>query len=170
MDAGVPALREDGGMTEADIRVDDLSGAPTRALIAFHLAGMHDTSPPESVHALDIDALKHPDVTFWSAWIDGAIAGIAALKRLDADRGELKSMRVDDRFRGRGVGRMLLRHAIEQARARGLSSLWLETGTPGDFVPAQRLYESEGFVRCDPFPPYTDDPFSVFFTRTLSPR
>ena len=154
-------------MPHIEIRVDDLTGEATRALIAFHLDGMHDTSPPESVHALDIDGLRHPSVTFWSAWIDGELAGIAALKSIDAERGELKSMRVDDRFRGSGVGRALLRHLIAEARRRGMTSLWLETGSPDDFVPAQRLYESEGFTRCGPFDGYTDDPFSVFMTRTL---
>ena len=154
-------------MPHIEIRVDDLTGEATRALIAFHLDGMHDTSPPESVHALDIDGLRHPSVTFWSAWIDGELAGIGALKSIDAERGELKSMRVDDRFRGSGVGRALLRHIIAEARGRGMTSLWLETGSPDDFVPAQRLYESEGFARCGPFDGYTDDPFSVFMTRTL---
>ena len=154
-------------MPHIEIRVDDLAGEAIRALIAFHLDGMHDTSPPESVHALDIDGLRHPSITFWSAWIDGELAGIAALKSIDAERGELKSMRVDDRFRGSGVGRALLRHLMAEARGRGMTSLWLETGSPDDFVPAQRLYESEGFTRCGPFEGYSDDPFSVFMTRTL---
>jgi len=154
-------------MPHIEIRVDDLAGEAIRALIAFHLDGMHDTSPPESVHALDIDGLRHPSITFWSAWIGGELAGIAALKSIDAERGELKSMRVDDRFRGSGVGRALLRHLIAAARRRGMTSLWLETGSPDDFVPAQRLYESEGFTRCGPFEGYTDDPFSVFMTRAL---
>jgi len=134
-------------MPHIEIRVDDLAGEAIRALIAFHLDGMHDTSPPESVHALDIDGLRHPSITFWSAWIGGELAGIAALKSIDAERGELKSMRVDDRFRGSGVGRALLRHLIAEARRRGMTSLWLETGSPDDFVPAQRLYESRGFKR-----------------------
>ena len=154
-------------MPHIEIRVDDLAGEAIRALIAFHLDGMHDTTPPESVHALDIDGLRHPSITFWSAWIGGELAGIAALKSIDAERGELKSMRVDDRFRGSGVGRALLRHLIAEARRRGMTSLWLETGSPDDFVPAQRLYESEGFTRCGPFEGYTDDPFSVFMTRAL---
>ncbi len=154
-------------MPHIDIRIDDLSGAATRALIAAHLEGMHDTSPPESVHALDIDGLRHPSITFWSAWIDGELAGIGALKTMDAERGELKSMRVDDRFRGSGVGRALLRHIMAAARERGMTSLWLETGSPDDFVPAVRLYESEGFTPCGPFEGYADDPFSIFMTRTL---
>ena len=150
-----------------EIRTDDLSGEATRRLVAFHLAGMHDTSPPESVHALDVDALRHPSLTVWSAWIDGELAGVGALKALDADRGEIKSMRVDDRFRGAGVGRALLQHIMADARRRGMSSLWLETGTTADFTPAQRLYQSEGFTQCGPFGDYALDPFSVFMTRTL---
>lgn len=154
-------------MPELHIRIDDLSDPAVLGLIASHLDGMHDTSPPESVHALDIDDLRHPSITFWSAWAGGELAGIGALKTMDAERGELKSMRVDDRFRGTGVGRAILRHIVAAARERGMTSLWLETGSPDDFVPAQRLYESEGFTRCGPFEGYTDDPFSVFMTRTL---
>ncbi|MBN9194133.1 GNAT family N-acetyltransferase [Microbacterium sp.] len=152
---------------ELEIRPDDLTGEATRALITAHLSGMRETSPPESVHALDHDGLRHPSITFWSAWADGDLAGIGALKRLDPARGEIKSMRVDDRFLGAGVGRALLRHIIAEARARGMTSLWLETGTPADFLPAQRLYASEGFVACGPFEDYADDPFSLFMTKTL---
>ena len=150
-----------------EIRTDDLSGDETRRLVAFHLAGMHDTSPPESVHALDIDALRDPSVSIWSAWIEGEIAGIGALKTLDEARGEVKSMRVSDRFRGSETGRALLRHIMAAARERGMTSLWLETGTTADFLAAQRLYESEGFTTCGPFADYALDPFSVFMTREL---
>ena len=150
-----------------DIRTDDLAAEATRTLIARHLDGMHDSSPPESVHALDADGLRHPAITFWSAWIDGELAGIGALKEIDAERGELKSMRVDDRFLGLGVGRAILRRIVTEARARGMTSLWLETGSTEDFVPAQRLYASEGFVACGPFEGYAEDPFSVFMTRAL---
>lgn len=150
-----------------EIRPDDLSGDDTRRLVARHRAGMHDSSPAESVHALDLDALRDPAVSFWSATVDGELAGIGALKVLDAERGELKSMRVDDRFLGFGVGRALLRHIMAAARERGMTSLWLETGSTPEFVPAQRLYESEGFVVCGPFEGYALDPFSVFMTRTL---
>ncbi|MCY1079117.1 GNAT family N-acetyltransferase [Archangium lansingense] len=147
--------------------LDDLSGEPTRALIAGHLAGMHANSPPGSVHAFDIDKLRQPNVTFWSAWFGEEIAGCGALKRLDAQRSELKSMRVADAFRGRGVGRAMLEHLIAEARQRGAQSLWLETGSSAAFIPALRLYESAGFVRCGPFDGYTDDPFSVFMTRAI---
>ncbi|MFG6504406.1 GNAT family N-acetyltransferase [Microbacterium sp. P05] len=154
-------------MTSVDIRLDDLTSAPTRALVAFHLSDMWATSPPESVHALDIDSLRHPEVTFWSAWVGTEVAGIVALKTLDAERGELKSMRVADRFRGEGIGRMLLRHVIAEARSRGMTSLWLETGSTAPFGPALGLYEREGFTRCPPFPPYREDPFSLFLTRAI---
>jgi len=150
-----------------DIRIDDLTSNATHTLIAAHLSGMHESSPPESVHALDADSLRDPSVTFWSAWIDGTIAGIGALKTLDSERGELKSMRVADGFLGMGVGRALLRHIVAEARDRGMTSLWLETGSTPEFLPAQRLYESEGFVACGPFEGYGYDPFSVFMTRTL---
>jgi putative acetyltransferase len=153
--------------TTIDIRPDDLTGDATRRLVAHHLAGMHDTSPPESVHALDVEALADPTIAFYSAWIDGELAGIGALKTIDEARGELKSMRVDARFLGTGVGRALLRHLIAYARRRGMTSLWLETGSTEEFLPAQRLYASEGFVECGPFDGYAADPFSVFMTRTL---
>jgi putative acetyltransferase len=147
--------------------LDDLSGAPTRALIARHLAGMHANSPPESVHAFDVDKLRHPGVTFWSAWVGEEIAGCGALKVLDAERGELKSMRVADGYAGRGIGRAILEHLMAEARAQGLRSLWLETGSATAFIPALRLYESAGFRRCGPFGEYRPDPFSVFMRREI---
>ncbi len=148
-------------------RLDDLSGEPTRNLIARRLAGMRASSPPESVHALDIDGLRGPDMTFWSVWLGDEIAGCGALKQLDARRGEIKSMRVSDQFLGRGMGRALLEHLIGEARARGMETLWLETGSSEAFIPALRLYESAGFKRRGPFNGYVDDPFSVFMMRAI---
>ena len=162
-----PAAERLSGGNTIVIRRDDLTGEPARALIARHLRGMHENSPAESVHALDIDKLRAPDVTFWSAWIDGEIAGCGALKRIDAARGELKSMRVADAYLGRGIGRRILEHLIAEARSLGLDSLWLETGSAAAFTPALKLYESAGFVRCGPFGDYTDGPFSVFMTMAL---
>ena len=156
-------------MNEPDLnfRLDDLSGDATRSLIARHLAGMRSNSPPESVHALDIDGLRVPEVTFWSAWVAGEIAGCGALKQLDTRCGEIKSMRVADKFLGRGVGRAILNHLISEAKAQGMESLWLETGSVAAFIPALRLYESAGFTRCGPFGDYLEDPFSVFMTRKI---
>ena len=150
-----------------NFRLDDLSGAPTRSLVARHLAGMRASSPPESVHALDIDGLRGLDVTLWSVWVGDEIVGCGALKRLDAHRGEIKSMRVADAFLGRGVGRAILEHLVREARALGMESLWLETGSTEAFIPALRLYESAGFTRCGPFNGYVEDPFSVFMTRAI---
>jgi len=150
-----------------EIRTDDLTGEPTLRLIARHLAGVRGLSPAESVHALDIDGLRDPAITFWSASVDGEVAGIGALRVLDAERGEVKSMRVDDRFLGTGVGRALLRHIVAAARERGIQSLWLETGADAAFAPARNLYASEGFEPCGPFGPYREDRHSVFMTLPL---
>lgn len=149
------------------IVVDDLTHEATLRLIATHLAGMHELTPACSVHALDAGALADPAVTVWSAWQGEDLVGIGALKQLDDERGELKSMRVDDRFRGTGAGRALLRHIVDEARGRGVRSLWLETGAEAAFLPAQRLYASEGFTECGPFGDYRPDPLSVFMTRSL---
>jgi putative acetyltransferase len=152
---------------EFEIRVDDLTGEPTQRLVRAHLAGVHELSPPESVHALDLDGLRGDGLTVWSAWRDGELVGIGALKRLDDGTGEIKSMRVDDRFRGTGAGRALLRHIVDEARARGIRTLFLETGAEEAFVPARRLYASEGFTACAPFASYRPDPLSVFMRRDL---
>ena len=167
MVAGGAAGRDGAARVEIVLRLDDLAGAAIQALIARHLAGMHESSPPESVHAFDVERLSEPGVTFWSAWIGDDLAGCGALKRLDALRGEIKSMRVADAYLGRGVGRAILDHIVAEARRAGHTSLWLETGSAPAFVPAIRLYESAGFTRCGPFGAYADDPFSIFMTRTL---
>ncbi len=149
------------------IRVDDLSGAAIRRLVGIHLAGMFDTSPAESVHALGLDALRSPEITVWSAWQGDDLVGIGALHQREPSSGELKSMRVDDRFRGTGAGRALLRHIVDEARRRGIATLWLETGAEEYFAPARALYASEGFVECGPFGSYRPDPHSTFMTRAL---
>lgn len=147
---------------------DDLSGAETQQLVAHHLGAMRDTCALDSVHALDLDALRHPSLTVWSARHEGRLAGIGALKMLDSRRGEVKSMRVHDDFLRTGAGRAVLRHIIATARDRGLASLWLETGVEPRFVPAHRLYASEGFVVCGPFADYRPDPMSTFMTLALT--
>lgn len=150
-----------------EFRVDDLSGEAIRGLIARHLRGMHESSPPESVHAFDLEKLRGPGVTFWSAWSGDELAGMGALKELGDRRGELKSMRVADAYLGRGIGRAILEHIVGEARRRGLTTLWLETGSTEPFTPALKLYETAGFVRCGPFDGYVEDPFSIFMTRSL---
>lgn len=154
-------------MPELVFAVDDLSRADTRDLIARHLAGMHASSPPESVFALDVDGLASPGVTFFSGRRDGEIAVIGALTSLDAENGELKSMRVADPHLGTGAGRAMLRHLLAEARARGMRTVWLETGSTDDFIPARRLYAAEGFTECGAFGDYPENPFSVFMSLTL---
>lgn len=149
------------------IRPDDLTGDAIRALVAEHLAHMHSLSPAESVHALDLTAMRKPALTMFTAWNDTVLGGMAALQRLDARHGELKSMRTTSAARGRGAGRALLQHVVDVARAEGLSSLSLETGTEDEFAAARALYASEGFIECGPFADYAEDPLSVFMTRTL---
>ncbi|HWI81342.1 GNAT family N-acetyltransferase [Ramlibacter sp.] len=150
-----------------DIRIDDLSGHQVQALLAEHLADMQRLSPPESVHALPIAALRRPEVTFWCAWSGQALLGCGALKQLDPGHGEIKSMRTAAGQRRHGVARAVLAHIVEEARRRSYRRLSLETGTQPAFEPARRLYASCGFAECGPFGGYTDDPNSVFMTLAL---
>jgi len=150
-----------------EIRSDDLSGLEIAELLSDHLREMHENSPPESVHALDLDALTRPEITFWSVRSGGTLVGCGALKELDRWHGEIKSMRTARPFRGKGVGKFVLRQFIGEARKRGLKRLSLETGSMAAFAPARRLYESHGFDYCEPFADYRSDPNSVFMTLKL---
>jgi putative acetyltransferase len=149
------------------IELDDLSRPQIHALLQEHLDNMHALSPPESVHALDLGRLRSPDITFWSAWEADTLLGFGALKELDATHGEIKSMRTPGMLRRRGAGRAILLHILDEARRRGYTRLSLETGSMPAFAPAQRLYESVGFVFCGPFGDYVEDPNSVFMTKLL---
>lgn len=149
------------------IRPDDLSGPRVRALLDEHLANMRQLSPPESVHALPIEALRQPDVTFWTAWSGVELLGCGALKELDPAHGEIKSMRTASGHRRQGVARAMLAHIVAEARRRGYSRLSLETGSDAPFEPAQRLYAGFGFTACAPFADYKRDPNSVFMTLAL---
>ena len=146
---------------------DDLSGPDIRALLEVHFAGMLANSPAESCHFLDFDGLNAPDVTFWSIHRDHELAGCGALKMIDAAHGEIKSMRTAEAFLRQGVAAHMLDHILDEARARGLGRLSLETGSSGAFEPALALYRRYGFEECAPFADYKPDPFSVFMTRTL---
>ena len=150
-----------------EIRVDDLSGSAIIELLREHLRCMREVSPPESVHALDLEGLGKPDMTFWSIWSGPDLAGCGALKKLGFAHGEIKSMRTTYAFQRKGVASQILRHLMEEAKRRGYRRLSLETGSMDYFEPARRLYASFGFTRCEPFGPYTDDPNSVFMTRAL---
>lgn len=149
------------------IIIDDLNGAEIQALLQEHLDSMKQYSPPESIHALDIEALRRPEITFWSAWENGELLGCGALKELDAQHGEIKSMRTPARHRRQGAAKALLNHIIEEARQRGYKRLSLETGSHEAFAPARSLYAAFGFTYCEPFADYSLDPYSVFMTRAL---
>jgi len=157
-------------LQELQIRLDDLSDPRIEAFMQEHLKDMRAVSPPESVHALDMDQLRQPNIAFWSAWLTGAdgdmLVGTGALKRLDAGHAELKSMRTSTRHRGRGIARQLLNHLLQEARARGFARVSLETGTQPFFEPARQLYLRHGFVECGPFADYGPDPSSFFMTCT----
>ena len=149
------------------IREDDLTGAEIAALLQEHLAHMYRITPPGSVHALDLDRLRSPTVTFWSAWQGSALVGCGALKALNAHSGEIKSMRTARGYRRQGVAAKILTHILQVARARGYDRLYLETGAFPAFAPARALYERYGFEYCGPFGDYGPDPNSVFMTLGL---
>ncbi len=144
------------------IRKDDLSGEPTRALLALHLAGMHASSPPGHVFALDLSGLRVPEVTVWSVWNNTEIVGIGALKVLEDGTGELKSMRTHPDHVRRGVAALLLDHIIAEARMAGMTRLSLETGIGPAFDAALALYRKRGFVDGEAFSDYCRSAFNQF--------
>lgn len=149
------------------IRIDDLTSPEIAELLNEHLQDMYATSPPESVHALDLDKLRKPEITFWSVWDSNELVGCGAIKELDATHAEIKSMRSSNRARGKGVGKKMLEHILEVASERKYQRLSLETGSQDFFIPARKLYERYGFESCGPFADYKEDPYSVFMTREL---
>lgn len=150
-----------------DIRQDDLRGPEVIALLQEHLLAMRAVSPPESCHALDPAGLRQPGITFWSAWVGQELAGCAALKELDAEHAEIKSMRTAQAHLRSGVAARLLDHLLAEAARRGYRRLSLETGSMEYFEPARRLYRSVGFTPSPPFGDYVEDPLSVFLTRPV---
>jgi putative acetyltransferase len=150
-----------------EIRKDDLSGAPTRSLLALHLSGMHANSPPGSVFALDLSGLQVPEVMVWTAWEGNSVAGVGALKQLDDTVGEVKSMRTHPDFLRRGVANALLDYIIAEARGRKLTHLSLETGSGQAFDAALALYRRRGFVDGSAFGDYTKSAFNQFLHLAL---
>ncbi|MBO6560180.1 MAG: GNAT family N-acetyltransferase [Nisaea sp.] len=150
------------------IRVDDLTGREIAALLSAHLDHGNAHSPPESVHALDLDGLRAPDITFWSAWEGDELLGCGALRELSPEHAELKSMHTAARHRGKGVARAILEHILKEAKARGYARISLETGSMEAFAPARALYQRYGFAECPPFGSYKLDPYSTFMTRELA--
>ena len=149
------------------IILDDLKGPEIAALLTEHLEDMRATSPPESVHALDLDGLRQPNIRFWTLWDGRNLAGCGALKWLDTEHAEIKSMRTAATYKQQGVASQILQHLINDAKAAGLQRLSLETGSMAFFQPARNLYAKFGFELCGPFADYTLDPNSLFMTKKL---
>ncbi len=154
-------------MSALEIRVDDLRGDAVARLLAEHLAHMREITPEKSVHALDLERLRAPDVTFWTIWAGETLLGCGALRELDPTHGEIKSMRTAEAHRGRGVASRMVEHLLAEARRRGYARVSLETGAFDAFAPARALYARHGFAVCGPFGSYGPDPNSVFMTRAL---
>jgi len=150
-----------------ELRLDDLTHPAVHALLEEHMANMHAESPPECVFALDLDKLRAPGISFWTAWDGADLVGCGALRELDLGHGEIKSMRTPTALRRRGAGRAMLQHIIATARQRGYRRLSLETGSTQGFAAAHALYLSAGFVATGPFGDYRPDPFSRFLTLQL---
>lgn len=149
------------------IRLDDLSGPEIAAFLEEHLQDMRAVSPPESKHALDLDGLRQPEISFWTVWDDRTLVACGALKELDADHAEIKSMRTAAAYKQKGVASLLLGHILEEAKVRRYRRLSLETGSMAFFEPARRLYTKFGFEFCEPFADYKPDPNSLFMTKSL---
>jgi putative acetyltransferase len=150
-----------------EIRLDDLRGPEIARLLQEHLDEMALHSPAESRHALDLDGLRAPTITFWSVWENGELMGCGALKELTPEHGEIKSMRTTYAHRGKGVAAAMLQHILDEATKRGYRQLSLETGSMAAFAPAHALYTRFGFPPCGPFANYREDPNSSFMTRKL---
>ncbi len=150
------------------ISLADPSDERVRPIIDHHLAEMHATSPPESVHALDVEELRHPDISFFVGEDGGDVLVCGALKRLGVDEGELKSMRTIEIARGRGLASVMLQHLLDVARSRGYRVVRLETGTEDYFEPARRLYARHGFIEGEPFADYLPDENSVYMALQLA--
>ena len=151
--------------TQINIRPNDLTDPQVLTLLDEHLRQMASQSPPESVHSLDVAGLKAPEVKFWAAWTaTDDLAGVAALKLLDSNNAEVKSMRTNGNFRRKGVASLLLQHLIDEARLLEIHTLYLETGSMPEFAAARALYCKFGFLYCEPFDAYVEDPNSVFMS------
>ena len=154
-------------MTGWMVHEGELDRDDVRALLTFHFKQMRAGSPRDACHVLDLDSLRDPAIRFFSLREADRLLGIGALKTLVATHGELKSMRTEPEALGRGVGGRMLAHLVAVARSMGMTRISLETGNSELFAAANRLYERDGFERCDPFGDYKPTPFTHFYTRTI---
>jgi putative acetyltransferase len=150
-----------------DIRIDDLSSEASQSIVREHMAGMLANTPIESVHALPLEKLRQPSITFWTAWMGSELCGCGALQILNQHHGEVKSMRTRERFLRQGVAQAVLLRIIDEAKVRGIKNLSLETGSSDEFSAARAMYFKNGFEICGPFADYQPDPLSVFMTQQL---
>jgi putative acetyltransferase len=149
------------------ITLGDLTDPRVVDLLQWHLTSARAHTAPGSAHALDLGGLQAPDITFWTAWDRDTLVAVGALKKFTEDHGEVKSMHTAALARRRGIGSAMLRHIIAFARSRGILRLSLETGSWDYFRPAVALYRKHGFVDCQPFADYVQDPNSIFMTLDL---
>lgn len=152
---------------EFEIKVDNLSSPAIALFLEEHIHEMKAVSPPESKHALDLEGLRKPEITFWTVWDGATLIGCGAIKELNAEHAEVKSMRTAASHRRKGIASKLLQHIVEEAKQRGYRRLSLETGAMPYFAAARDLYEKFGFTYCAPFSTYKEDPNSVFMTKPL---
>jgi putative acetyltransferase len=155
-------------VSEDHIAIDDPRAADVRSLLAVHLTFARSQTPPEDAHAMDVDGLLGPAVTFFSYRAGGTLLAVGALKELDPQHAEIKSMHTAEAARGRGLGRKMLEHLIAVARERGYLRLSLETGSMESFAPARSLYARAGFEPCAPFGDYRHSPNSTYMTLRLA--
>ncbi len=154
-------------MTQGRIAPDDPRAADVRQLLAAHLAFAGEHTPPENIHALDIQSLLDPAITFFGYRDGTGLLGVGALRQLDPGHAEIKSMHTAQAARGRGIGRAMLTHLLGVARQHGVRRVSLETGTTAAFAPARALYASAGFRPCEPFGDYQRTPDNTFMTLWL---
>jgi putative acetyltransferase len=157
-------------MLQGEISIDDPQAADVRALLRRHLDFANTHSPPEDVHALDVAGLLDPAITFYGFRLNGELLAVGALKRLDQEHAELKSMHTAKEARGRGIGRTMLENLIGVARERGFHRVSLETGSMAAFAPARAMYTKAGFTECAPFGDYFPSPNSICMTLPLEGR
>jgi len=150
-----------------NIQLDDLSSQESQSIVREHMAGMLANTPIESVHALPLEKLREPNMTFWTAWKGSDLCGCGALQTLDAQHGEVKTMRTRTKFLRQGIGQAVLNHIINHATQKGLNRLSLETGSSDAFSAARTMYLRNGFEICEPFGDYKLDPLSVFMTKHI---
>ena len=136
-------------------------------LLKKHFVELRSVSPEGSTHVLDTNGLKDPSIKFWSLWENNKLIGCGALKFLEKNHGEFKSIRVADEFRKKGSGERVINHLIEEAKKLKISKLSIETGSGDFFLPARKLFAKFGFKKSPPFAHYKEDPNSCYYTLNL---